>query len=140
MGTDGVGYNLYGSRAGYTQQQWNALSQAQRDYVKMQYPNAAHDYNVAHNDGQSVLYRWPPVPGHPQGPITITEALISGFLPGYDSHGAVRTAKYRNPDAFPPVLGARGPVHLYEAAALRKWALATQGRSKPKRRKRVSRS
>lgn len=65
----------------------------------------------------------------PDGAVTIREALATGFLPGYANSGAVRTAKYRNPEGFPPVLGRRGTERFYDAAGLKEWALATKNRN-----------
>lgn len=62
----------------------------------------------------------------PEGAVTLREALAAGMLPGYASSGAVRTAKYRNPEAFPEVVHTRRTEKLYDGEALRAWALATK--------------
>jgi len=47
----GMGWEQYGRQAGYTQQQWNALSQARRDAVKFNIDHAAQNAATMQREG-----------------------------------------------------------------------------------------
>lgn len=117
---------------------------AERRAIETELPK----FNVTHNramtvrlPGNSGRRRKPVVflsaSSRPERGVTVREALAAGFLPGFNSYGAVRQAKYLDPDAFPPPLNEHGRDKFYDAEALHDWASRIQ-EQRTSRRKRGS--
>lgn len=111
----GVGWELYGQPKGYTQEQWDALPQRDKDYIKALAPNAARDYNARMlSQNQAILAEqgaiWGPGGFPVAGPQPAPEYEYEGSY--YDDDGR------SGPAPAPPRQLANSPEWLAYLQAL----------------------